>query len=264
MSESNAAPVILLPGAMLPAEPAFAKLIEALGDSARVVAKDLELYRDEQPPPGYSLDVEIEGIARAAEEAGFARFHLGGYSGGGAACLAFASRRPERLLSLALLEPAWCGNERRSDAELAVWANYDRIMALPVEERMAEFTRAQVRPGVPLPPPPQGDPPPWMTSRPAGIVALTRAFKEFDLDEDALRRFQGPVFYGLGALSSPDQFEEQANRLAAIFPDFTLEVYEDRHHFDPPHRVEPDRVAGALRNLWSRTGSSHASAAVSD
>ena len=41
------------------------------------------------------------GILRAAEAAGFERFHLVGYSGGGAISAAFAARHPERLLSLA-------------------------------------------------------------------------------------------------------------------------------------------------------------------
>ena len=45
---------------------------------------------------------------------------------------------------------------------------------------------------------------------------------------------------------------EIATRLARVFPDFQLEVFEDRHHFDPPHRVEPDRLAGSLRAHWAR------------
>ena len=30
-----------------------------------------------------------------------------------------------------------------------------------------------------------------------------------------------------------------------------LEVFPGRHHFDPPHRVEPDRVAASLAALWA-------------
>jgi pimeloyl-ACP methyl ester carboxylesterase len=50
-------------------------------------------------------------LLRAARDAGFERFHLVGYSGGGASSLAFAARRPESLLSLALIEPAWLGTK---------------------------------------------------------------------------------------------------------------------------------------------------------
>jgi hypothetical protein len=37
-----------------------------------------------------------------------------------------------------------------------------------------------------------------------------------------------------------------------VFPDFTLDVFAERHHFDPPHRVEPERLAGSLRAIWAR------------
>ena len=37
-------------------------------------------------------------------------------------------------------------------------------------------------------------------------------------------------------------------------PDFTLEVFEDRHHFVPPHRAEPERLARMLAAFWSRDG----------
>jgi hypothetical protein len=43
-----------------------------------------------------------------------------------------------------------------------------------------------------------------------------------------------------------------AERLAGVFPDFTVEPFPDRHHFDPPHRIEPARVADSLRWLWTR------------
>jgi hypothetical protein len=43
-----------------------------------------------------------------------------------------------------------------------------------------------------------------------------------------------------------------ARRLEGVFPDLTVELFPERHHFDPPHRVEPARVAASLRALWSR------------
>src|SRR5258708_531392 len=68
--------VLLLPGGVLPAEPAYAALLQMLGERVTAVAKDLELYSADQPPPGYSLDTEIEGILREAHVHGFDRFHL--------------------------------------------------------------------------------------------------------------------------------------------------------------------------------------------
>jgi hypothetical protein len=43
-----------------------------------------------------------------------------------------------------------------------------------------------------------------------------------------------------------------ATRLGRIFPDFTLETFPERHHFDPPHRAEPAKLAAVLRRLWLR------------
>jgi pimeloyl-ACP methyl ester carboxylesterase len=241
---------ILLPGGVLPAAIAYPALIAALGEGVEAVAKELEVYAGDTPPRDYTLDTEVAGILRAADESGFDRFHLVGYSGGGASSLAFAMRNPERLLSLALFEPAWAGNRRLSPEEQALWREFDRIMRLPPAQLMAEFVRVQLRPGIAAPPPPPGSPPPWMAKRPAGLAAFVAAFKAYELDTSALRTFTQPVYYGLGGLSNPDYYARQAERLATVFPTFSVEVYHERHHFDPPHRAEPQRVAAALKQLW--------------
>jgi pimeloyl-ACP methyl ester carboxylesterase len=247
-----ATPVIMLPGAVLPAALAYPALVDALGAGLACVPKELEVYAGPQPPNRYGLASEVEGIARAANESGFDRFHLVGYSAGGASSLAFAATYPDRLLSLALLEPAWAGNDGLSPEEQSLWAEFDRIKRLPTDTRMPEFMRAQLASDTPLPPPPEGPPPPWMALRPAGVVAIIEAFARFTLDLDQLRGFGQPVYYAVGGLSNPDYFARQADRLAAVFRDFTVEVYAERHHFDPPHRVEPDRLAAALTSLWAR------------
>ena len=212
--------MILLPGAVLPAEPAYGALITALGEGVDAVAKDLEVYATPEPPEHYSLEVETAGVLREADAHGWERFHLVGYSGGGAASLAFAAARPERLASLALLEPGWAGNWDLSPAEKALWLEFDRLEGLPVEQFMQEFTRLELKPGVPPPAPSPGDPPPWMAKRPAGIRAFGRAFKRGDINREALRRFDRPVYYALGALSNPDHYGEIAKRLGGVFPDF--------------------------------------------
>ena len=244
--------VILLPGAVLPAEAAYGALVAALGQDVEAVQKDLEVYATPKPPEDYGMEDEIAGVLRTADARGWERFHVVGYSGGGAASLALAATRPERLASLALLEPAWAGNRGLSAAEEALWVEQHRLEALPVEQFLPAFVRLALRPGVPPPAPLPGDPPPWMAKRPAGIRALLHAFREGELDHDSLRRFDRPVYFALGALSNPDQYGEIARRLGGVFPDFTLEVFEERHHFDPPHRVEPDRLARSLRKLWRR------------
>ena len=243
--------VVLLPGIVLPAEPAYAALLDALGERANAVVKDLEVYETDRPPPGYGLDAEVEGVLREADAHGFGRFHLVGYSAGGAASLAFASAHGDRLRSLALLEPAWAGNDRTPQEE-GVAQGFRALDSLPQDQFMAGFQRLQLADGVDPPRPPDGPPPAWMATRPAGIRAVLGAFDRDELDADALRAFQAPVYFALGGRSNPDYFGCMAERLAAMFPDFAIEVFPERHHFDPPHRVEPERLADSLLGLWQR------------
>jgi pimeloyl-ACP methyl ester carboxylesterase len=244
--------VILLPGSVLPGELAYGSLVAALGSGADAVVKELEVYATPEAPPDYTLDHEVDGVLRDADQSNWERFHLVGYSGGGAAALAFAARHSERLASLALLEPAWAGCWDLSPAEQALWREYDRLQALPPDQFMRAFMRLNVKPGVALPPPPPGDPPPWMAKRPGGIRAFMKTFETYELDRDALVRLDRPVYFALGGLSNPDQFGAVATRLSRVFPDFELEVFEERHHFDPPHRIEPERLADSLKALWRR------------
>jgi pimeloyl-ACP methyl ester carboxylesterase len=244
--------VILLPGSVLPAELAYGTLLASLGSDVEVVAKELEVYATAEAPRDYDLDLEVAGVLRDADERGWERFHLVGYSGGGSAALAVVARRPERLSSLALLEPAWAGRWDLSPAERAIWREYDRLETLPPDQFMRGFMRLNVKPGIELPSPPSGDPPPWMAKRPGGIDAFMKTFRTYDLGRAPLARFDRPVYFALGGLSNPDQYGEIATRLSRVFPDFQLEVFEERHHFDPPHRIEPDRLAGSLRALWAR------------
>jgi pimeloyl-ACP methyl ester carboxylesterase len=244
--------VILIPGGVMPAGPAYGALLEELDPDVDARAKDLEVYSGDEPPPDYSLATEVAGISRVADDAGFKRFHLVGYSGGGAASLAFAASHPERLLSLALMEPAFAGWQGMTDAERSHFERFRRLLDLDGSEMLAEFQALQLAPGVEPVRALPGPPPPWMSKRPAGIHALLRTFLASDLDVAALRRFDRPVWFALGGRSNPDYFALMAQRLASVLPDFTVEVFPERHHFDPPHRIEPSRVAASLRSLWAR------------
>jgi pimeloyl-ACP methyl ester carboxylesterase len=202
--------VILLPGAVLPADLAYGALIDALGGEVEAVAKDLEIYAGEVPPADYTLDVEVAGAVREADRRNWEHFHLVGYSAGGAAALATAARHRHRLLSLALLEPVWAGDWDLSDAEQALWREHANLDALTGDAFMAAFVRLELRRGVIPPPRPPGPPPPWMATRPTGIHALTRAFRSYDLDRESLRRLRRPVYYALGGLSNPDHYRESS------------------------------------------------------
>src|SRR5262249_23133508 len=243
---------ILLPGGVMPADLAYGTLIEALGEDAEAIAKDLELYAEPEPPADYALEYEVDGVLRAARDAGFERFHLVGYSGGGASSLAFAASRPERLLSLALIEPAWLGNEGLSREEQAVRRECERIMSLPPEQMMPAFIAVQLAPGVDPPPQPPGPPPPWMAKRPAGLRAFLKTFDSSTLDLDRLRAFDRPVYFALGGRSNPDYYGRMAERARQIFSDLTRAASPGRPHSAPPHRIEPERTAQALLAHWER------------
>ena len=242
-------PVILVPGGVNPAAITYGPLLEVLKDEAHVVVKDLEVYAADTPPPDYGLEIEVESIKRSAEAAGFKSFHLVGFSGGGAASLAFIVKYPELVRSLALIEPAWIGNDPE---DAGYWSEMERIMALPPNERMQAFIRAGLRPGVEPPPPSPGPPPPWMAKRPAGLEAMTRAFRAYHLDREDFRHFRRPVYLALGSLSHPIE-ENKAKVLTSLFPNIRVEIYEGLHHFNPPQRSEPERFARALRELWAHS-----------
>jgi hypothetical protein len=112
--------------------------------------------------------------------------------------------------------------------------------------------RLAVKPGVELAPHRPVNPLPGWRSDPGGIRALINTFRTYDLDRGALACFDRPVYFALGGLSNLDQYGEIATRLSGVFSDLQLEVFDERHHFDPPHRIEPERLADSLKALWRR------------
>src|SRR4051812_47045004 len=124
-SPMGAIRAFFLPGSVLPAAPAYTDLTKALGPDVDAFAKDLDLYEADEPPPGWSLDTEVDGVLREADAKQWDTFHLVGYSGGGAAALAFAAKHRERLLSLTLLEPAWAGDWDWSKAHSRLWKRFE-------------------------------------------------------------------------------------------------------------------------------------------
>ena len=64
--------VLLLPGIIAPAAMRYDALVSHL-DGINVTLKDLEVYRDESPPTGYSITTEIDSVERAVNELGLDR-----------------------------------------------------------------------------------------------------------------------------------------------------------------------------------------------
>lgn len=244
-------PVVFLPGGVTPVAASYAPLLDELRDEIDPLLKDLEVYAADMPPAGYSIQTEVDGLLQAVDAADLQTFHLVGYSGGGAVTLAFSAEHPERVLSLAMFEPADVPG-RWDEYERGQWAELQEALAdLPPERMLAEFTRRQVRPGTELPAPPDGSPPAWMSTRPAGLAAIMRAFEADRSDRETLRRCAMPVYLAYGLLT--EQFMvHRVQVLAGLLPDLWIEAYPGVHHFSPPQRSQPARYASALRHLWAR------------
>ncbi len=92
-----------------------------------------------------------------------------------------------------------------------------------------------------------------MANRPAGINVLNEAILRYRLDREGLRSFDRSVYYSYGSLSSPE-WQAMRDRLDALFPDFTSELYEGASHLNTSHQREPARVGSALHRVWHRAG----------
>jgi len=251
MPRSAPLPVVLVPGGITPVRPSYAPLLQELDGEIEPLLKDLEVYAADEPPVNYSVQLEVDGLERAVDAAGLDAFHLVGYSGGGAVCLAFAAQHPGRLRSLAMFEPAnvpgqWGPGEREDHPELVT-----DLVGLPDHEMLAEFTRRHLRPGVEPPAPPPGPPPDWMVKRPAGLRAMIQAFQTDVTDREGLRRCAFPVYIGYGLLTG-EYMVRRVQLLAGLLPNLWIEAYPGIHHFGPPQRTQPARYAAALRQFWAR------------
>jgi len=246
-SERMVPAVIFLPGILMPAALRYERLLDALGEDVDPVVKELEVYRGPSTPPlGYSLEVELAGIGRAADEAGLERFHLYGHSGGGACALAFTASQPDRVLTLAIDEPAIdFGPEDLQEIRDV----FLPMLELAPEQQMAAFVQQQMLDGVDPPSRPDGPAPPWMSNRAEGVAAMLRAFLDSAVPIERLGEFDRPAYYSYGTLSNAS-WERRAERLSTVLPNLTVERYEGRSHMDTSHMAEPDRVARALRRLW--------------
>ena len=251
MSASTIPTVVFLPGSIMPASIQYGPILNILRNEIRPVLKDLEVYSGDVPDPEYQLSQEVEGLKQVADKGGYDRFHLVGYSGGGAVALAFVATYPEQVLSLSMTEPAVIPSPEWFKTEQDKMSALDRAMALPPAEQMREFIRLQILPGIEPPSPPPGEPPSWMGKRPAGIKAMMKAFSASNIQLDQFRRYDKPVYLAIGSLSDPIE-QRKANFMAKLFPDFRLEIYKGSHHFDPPQRAEPERYAKAVAELWKQ------------
>jgi hypothetical protein len=82
------------------------------------------------------------------------------------------------------------------------------------------------------------------------VAAFVRAVSRAEIPVERLKAFDRPVYYSYGSLSN-ETWDRRAKRLAELFPNIAVELYEGLSHLNTSNVAEPERVAAALRRLWS-------------
>jgi pimeloyl-ACP methyl ester carboxylesterase len=232
-----------------PVEDTFAPLTTHLYGEVTMILKDREAY-SRTPGEHLTLADEVAGVFRAADAHGTRAFHLLGYSAGGVVALACTAAHPERVKTLAVIEPPWMGNDTASPDTRALHDALDRVLTeAPLAQRMAQFRHAIMRPGESPAPLPPGPIPAWVSTRTAQGTMLWQAIRAASLAHERLRAFTPPVYVAVGTRSHPG-FRATADALVALFPHATLAVYEGADHFEI-HTQCADRLAASLRTLWT-------------
>ena len=243
--------MMLVPGIINPVELSYGPLIDVLKSDTNLILKELEVYRgSEVPPPAYSVMTEAEGTMRAADEASVSRFHLVGYSAGGIAALGAIEGYAGRLRSVTLIEPFGTGSYESTPVERAFLERAETVLSLPLAERVAAFLPLNLGEGVEPPAASPGPPPVWMRSRPLGLEGLIKSAISARFDHEAFRAFRRPVYIVIGSKSNPAWYSMR-DTLTGLFPNIRTDVFEGLHHLNPPQRMQPDRFAGALREIWA-------------
>jgi pimeloyl-ACP methyl ester carboxylesterase len=245
--------VVCLNGNM-PVHDTFAPLAKELNGEVALVLKDREAYARE-PGAELTLADEVEGVRQAAETNRLESFHLLGYSAGAVVAIAFTAAYPERIKSLALIEPPWIGNDTVSAEAKALHDALDRVLTqVPPHQRMGQFRQAIMRPGEILPPVPPGPVPTWASTRAEQGQMLWQAIRTATLKKERLRSFMAPVYVTVGTRSHPG-FRATAEELVSVFPRASLDMYDGADHFEI-HTKYVAQLAAALRSLWARVSDS--------
>jgi pimeloyl-ACP methyl ester carboxylesterase len=197
----------------------------------------------------YDMDVEVAAVQALVDAAAVDRFHLFGFSAGGSVALATALAMPDRVLSVAVLEPASIGDDAWNPAEAAWQAELSRIRTLPADSCMPDFRRLLMRPGL--------EPPP---SRRSSGAWTSQAEKLEDMLErpgfasSDLAAFRGPALIVIGGQSNP-RWSLLADHLVDVMPDARVAVFPTLSHFTPPYREQPEAFEQLLLPFWTQASS---------
>jgi len=168
--------------------------------------------------PGEPYDMDVE-IAAVSEAAGSGPVHLAGFSAGATVALAAALALGDPVRSVALLEPAFIGDDDWHPAETRWRAAIGSLRATATAEQVEGFRAMLVAPGVP--PPASRGPVAWdfRDDLLAAMLTTRTGFESADL-----ARLQAPILLIGGGRSSP-RFGRAARRLIAVCPRASEHVF---------------------------------------
>ncbi|MGN6378664.1 MAG: alpha/beta fold hydrolase [Gaiellales bacterium] len=244
MSEAIPAVVWISPDTD-PAGKSTGEFARRLAPRVNVSPMELDVWSLDAGAP-YDIGVEVAAVRALADGAGLDRFHVFGFSAGGTVALAAALAMPDRILSVAVLEPATIGEDAWHPVEASWQAELRRIRALPADARMPDFRRLLMRPGA--------EPPP---SRRASAVWTPQDEMLEDMLEHPgfvssdLASVAQPALVVIGGQSNP-RWNLLADRLAHVMPDARTEVFPGLSHFTPPYREQPARFEDVLVRFWTQ------------
>jgi pimeloyl-ACP methyl ester carboxylesterase len=173
--------------------------------------------------------------------------HVAGFSAGATVALAAALALGGSVLSVALLEPAFIGDDDWDPAEAEWRAAIGSLRASGSAEQIEAFRGMLIGPGE-TPPPARG-PAAW-DFRDDLLGTMLSADTGFETSD--LGAITAPILLVRGGRSAP-RFGLVARRLIAVCPRASEHVFPALHHFAPPHREEPEALARVLLGFWGQS-----------
>ena len=193
------------------------------------------------PGDGYDMGVEIAAVAEAA---GSGPVHVAGFSAGATVALAAALALGDSVRSVALLEPAFIGDDDWDPAEARWRAAIASLRSTAGPEQADAFRAMLMAAGESAPP--LRRPVAW-DFRDDLVGAMLSTHTGFESAD--LVRIDVPVMLIRGGRSAA-RFGLVARRLEAVCPRASEHVFPALHHFAPPFREEPEQLATLLVGFW--------------
>jgi pimeloyl-ACP methyl ester carboxylesterase len=194
------------------------------------------------PGDGYGIDAEVAAVASSA---GREPVHLAGFSAGATVALAAALALGDAVLSVALLEPAFIGDDDWDPAEAEWRAAIGSLRATATAEKVEAFRAMLMAPGAT--PPSSRGPAAWdfRDDLLGSMLCAHTGFASADL-----AAIRAPVLVIRGGRSA-HRFGLVARRVMQVCPRASERVFPALHHFTPPYRDAPEELADVLGRFWT-------------